>query len=528
VRRAPSTSRVPRHGGAGIPIGDTLPDSLLDPIEYNPGGLAGVWAEENSRDAIYAALQRRETFATSGPRIAFRSFAGWQLDGEMCRGDFAKRGYAEGVPMGGELGPRPTADAAPVIAAWALQDPGTIYEAGVRLQRLQIIKLSVQGGEVKESVYDIAGNAGNRATVDPETCEPTPDRGSPQLCAVWRDNQFDPRAPTLYYARVVQNPTCRWSAYACNAAGIRCDDRARSGPATRRAATRPTRRRCRSARGPHRSGTRRRAPRPRPRKGAMADDFITLEYDGPVAVLSNNRPDKHNAANDAMDAQLFQALAELHRRDDVRAIVWRGNGKSFSSGRDTTQLGVRTEDISNLDFIERGHAGTQLFFSIPAPIIVALKGLGDRRLVRARAAVRPAHRGRERAHAAARDPARRRPRFGRHGAAVPDGRPRARRRSRADGPRARRAGGAAPRRRVARGTRRRPRRDLPAVAHEIAKMPAFTVKMFRRTLARLANPLVQASIQEEAITQVLTQASDDYAEFKAARAEKRDPTYRRR
>jgi hypothetical protein len=214
----------PGHGGAGIPIGDTLPDSLLDPIEYNPGGLAGVWAEENSRDAIYAALQRRETFATSGPRIAFRSFAGWQLDGEMCRGDFAKRGYAEGVPMGGELGPRPTADAAPVIAAWALQDPGTIYEAGVRLQRLQIIKLSVQGGEVKESVYDIAGNAGNRATVDPETCEPTPDRGSPQLCAVWRDNQFDPRAPTLYYARVVQNPTCRWSAYACNAAGIRCDD----------------------------------------------------------------------------------------------------------------------------------------------------------------------------------------------------------------------------------------------------------------------------------------------------------------
>src|SRR5215468_4657142 len=103
----------------------------------------------------------------------------------------------------------------------------------------------------------------------------------------------------------------------------------------------------------------------------MADDFITLEYDGPVAVLSNNRPDKHNAANDAMDAQLWQALAELHRREDVRAIVWRGEGKSFSSGRDTAQLGVRTEDISDFEFIERGHRGTRLLFTLPAPTLVA-------------------------------------------------------------------------------------------------------------------------------------------------------------
>ena len=106
----------------------------------------------------------------------------------------------------------------------------------------------------------------------------------------------------------------------------------------------------------------------------MADELITLEFDGPVAILSNNRPDKHNAANDAMDARLWEVLAELHERDGVRAIVWRGNGKSFSSGRDTTELGVRTEDISNLDFIERGHRGTQQFFTCPAPIIVALKG----------------------------------------------------------------------------------------------------------------------------------------------------------
>ena len=106
----------------------------------------------------------------------------------------------------------------------------------------------------------------------------------------------------------------------------------------------------------------------------MANDLVTLDVKDGVAVLSNNRPEKHNAANDEMDSQLWAALAELHERDDVRAIVWRGNGKSFSSGRDTTQLGVRTEDISNLEFIERGHAGTQQFFTVPAPIIVALKG----------------------------------------------------------------------------------------------------------------------------------------------------------
>jgi hypothetical protein len=99
----------PGHGGAGIPIGDTLPDALLDPIEYNPGGLAGAWAEENSRDALYEALLRRETFGTSGPRIVFRLFAGWNLDAEMCRADFAKHGYAQGVPMGGELAAPPPA-----------------------------------------------------------------------------------------------------------------------------------------------------------------------------------------------------------------------------------------------------------------------------------------------------------------------------------------------------------------------------------------------------------------------------------
>jgi len=258
------------------------------------------------------------------------------------------------------------------------------------------------------------------------------------------------------------------------------------------------------------------------------EELITLEYDGPVAIISNNRPDKHNAANDAMDARLWQVLAELHQRDDVRAIVWRGNGKSFSSGRDTSQLGVRTEDISNLDFIERGHAGTRQLFTIPAPIIVALKGwviggsferalLCDMRIAgdsakmmlpEVKHGVVPDSGGTARLFQMAG-----------HGLA-------------ADLALTGRVMGADEALRHGIVSRVVPDDALDAtcleVAREIAALPAFTVKMFRRTLARLANPLVEASIQEEAVTQVLTQASSDYAEMKAARAAKREPVYRRR
>jgi enoyl-CoA hydratase/carnithine racemase len=260
----------------------------------------------------------------------------------------------------------------------------------------------------------------------------------------------------------------------------------------------------------------------------MSQDLVTLEFDGPVAVMSNNRPEKHNAANDAMDARLWEVLAELHRRDEIRAIVWRGEGKSFSSGRDTTELGVRTEDIGNLDFIERGHRGTQQFFTIPAPIIVALKGwvIGgsfERALL---CDMRIAGEG-----------ARMMLPEVKHGV-VPDSGGTARLLQMAghglaadlaltgrvlDSHEALRHGVV---------SRVVPDAELDAtcleIAHDIARMPAFTVKMFRRTLSRLADPVVRHSIQEEAVTQTLVQASDDYAEFKAARSEGREARYRNR
>lgn len=101
---------------------------------------------------------------------------------------------------------------------------------------------------------------------------------------------------------------------------------------------------------------------------------VLLRFDGDVAIVSFNRPDRHNAANDAMDAAFFDILEQLHANPDVRAIVLRGEGASFSSGRDTNELGARPEGMSDHAFIERGHAKTRLLLTMPAPIIVALKG----------------------------------------------------------------------------------------------------------------------------------------------------------
>jgi hypothetical protein len=185
-------------------------------IEFSAGGLAAVWAEENSRPAIFDALRRRETFGTSGPRIAVRFFGGWSYPAGLCSDPaLLEQGYAGGVPMGGILPARPDGAGAPLFVAQALRDPGTAARAGVPLERIQIIKVWLDGGATHQQVYDVAGgNTG--ATVDDTTCTPQ-GAGHDSLCAVWRDPQYDPAQPAFYYARVLENPTCRWSTHECNA-----------------------------------------------------------------------------------------------------------------------------------------------------------------------------------------------------------------------------------------------------------------------------------------------------------------------
>jgi hypothetical protein len=212
----------PGHGGAGQP-NRTMPAGLTDLVEYNPGGLAVLWAEQNTRDSLYAAMRRREAYGTSGPRMTVRFFGGWKLPSDMCdSGSFVPHGYGLGVPMGGDLSSPAPAGTAPQFAVAALQDPGGEGEPGLPLQRIQIVKGWVDAnGDAQEAVYDVAGNKDNRASVDERTCQ-TSGEGFASLCTVWRDPAFDPAQPAFYYARVVQNPSCRWHAYQCAAAGASC------------------------------------------------------------------------------------------------------------------------------------------------------------------------------------------------------------------------------------------------------------------------------------------------------------------
>ncbi len=196
---------------------------------YGNGGLAAVRAEENSRESLYAALERREVYGTSGPRMQVRLFGGWDYPDELCNDQaLVAKGYAGGVPMGSDLPARPKAAKAPTFVVSALRDPGTPEHPGTPLQRAQIIKgWADDAGRIHQEIFDVAGGA-NDASVDTKTCT-TQGAGSDALCAVWTDPSFDPKRRAVYYARIVENPTCRTSGWICKdlageARPAACDD----------------------------------------------------------------------------------------------------------------------------------------------------------------------------------------------------------------------------------------------------------------------------------------------------------------
>jgi hypothetical protein len=209
------------HGGAGNSASTGVPIGLPDNFEFNPGGLAVVWAEENARDSLYAAMTRRETYGTSGTRPVLRFFGGWSYGEQMCDDDgFASAGYEGGVPMGSDLAARPDSAGSPLFAVQAMQDPGTSEHPGTALDRVQIVKGWIEDGSTREKVYDVAG--GNlRASVNPRTCR-TNGSGHSSLCTVWSDPDFDAEQRAFYYARVLENPVCRWSQKICVEAKVNC------------------------------------------------------------------------------------------------------------------------------------------------------------------------------------------------------------------------------------------------------------------------------------------------------------------
>lgn len=186
---------------------------------WGASGIAGVWAEENTREAIYDALRRKETFATTGTRIRVRFFAGYDFgDIQLDSPDLIRNAYQSGVTMGGTL--KENADRKPTFLTWAVADPNT-----APLQRVQIIKGWLENGEHQEQVYDVACSDG--LSVDPQThrcpdngaqvnlfdCSRTANVGAGELKALWQDPDFVPGQEAFYYVRVLENPVCRWSTW---------------------------------------------------------------------------------------------------------------------------------------------------------------------------------------------------------------------------------------------------------------------------------------------------------------------------
>jgi hypothetical protein len=214
---ATSERFYPGHGGAGQNNRDELPAGLPDLVTLSPGGLAVLWAEENSREALFRAMSRREAYGTSGPRMIVRTFAGGDLPTDLCDDDFDARGDAAGVPMGGVIEQAPSGPFR--LAVRALADAGTTDDPGAGLQRIQVVKGWLDGDDLRFETFDVAGDTAD--DLDLDTCAP-PTAGVGELCTVWEDPDFDAEAPAFWYVRVLEVPTCRWSRIQCLEAGITC------------------------------------------------------------------------------------------------------------------------------------------------------------------------------------------------------------------------------------------------------------------------------------------------------------------
>lgn len=252
---------------------------------------------------------------------------------------------------------------------------------------------------------------------------------------------------------------------------------------------------------------------------------VELTIEGSIATITNNNPDKHNAFDDAMDARLFEILTELRARPEVRAVIWRGEGTSFSSGRDVASIGTLKVDLSHHELMRRGHRGIQQLWELDAPVLVACKGwvMGGSFQRALLCDIRVAAEG---------------TRFRlpemTHGV-IPD------------------TGGVAVLHQIcgpgvvadlvltgrvmhadealAHGVVSRvvPEAELDAtvreMAEQIAAAPAVSVKMAREVIRHLSVPAVRASMADEVIYQTFVNRSDDFAELRAARADERPPRY---
>ena len=194
-----------------LAVGDRL-------IYFGASGLAGVWAEENTRESIFTAFRNKETFATSGPRIKVRFFGGYDLENlKLNDNNLIKKAYSNNTPMGGNIFSDGTGS--PTFLIWAISDP---YSG--KLQRSQIVKGWIENGEHNERIYDVA--CSDNLQVDPSTyrcpdngsqvnlndCS-TNNLGSSELKTLWKDPNFKEDQNAFYYVRVLENPSCRWSTW---------------------------------------------------------------------------------------------------------------------------------------------------------------------------------------------------------------------------------------------------------------------------------------------------------------------------